>query len=348
MDYAGIDYHKKYSVVTIINEDGKMIRQARINHYYPEIFRKLFEDLDGPVKAVYESSINWSWLYEILEKIDCIESITLANPYKVRLIAEAQIKTDKIDSRKLAMLLRLDVVPSCHIPDRHTRDRKEVLRQRAYWVKHRTGIRNRVHKIISKQHNLQMPQVSDIFGKKGKQALYKAILPEPDNMLLKQNLAMLEHLDELIKADETNIEKEGKVDNVVKLLLSIPGIGLIIAHIIATETDGIGRFQSRQRYTGYSGLAPTTHSSGGKTYNGRMIWQCNKWLKWAFIEAAWVAVGCSSYFGGLYRYHRSRGKKANTAITIVARRMCRIVYQLLTENRMYTERNFTPTALIKV
>ena len=78
MYYGGIDYHKKYSVVTIINEHGKIIRQARINHYYPEMFRKLFEALDGPVKVVYESSMNWSWLYEILEKIDCIESITLS------------------------------------------------------------------------------------------------------------------------------------------------------------------------------------------------------------------------------------------------------------------------------
>jgi hypothetical protein len=77
-----------------------------------------------------------------------------------------------------------------------------------------------------------------------------------------------------------------------------------------------------------------------------MMGQCNKWLKWAFIEAAWIAVGCSSYFGGFYRYHRSRGKQANTAITIVARRMCRIVYQLLTEDRFYEERTFSPAALV--
>lgn len=348
MYYCGIDYHKKYSVVTITNKDGKLIRQSRINHCYPEKFRELFEALDGPVKVVYESSLNWSWLYEILERIECIQSITLANAYKVRLIAEAQIKTDKIDSRKLAMLLRLGVVPCCHIPDKLTRNRKEVLRQRAYWVKQRTAIRNRIHKIINKQHDLNMPQVTDIFGKKGKQALYKAILPEPDNMLLKQNLVMLEKLDELIKADEVNIKRESKWNNAAKILSSIPGFGLIMTHIIATETDGISRFSSPEAYTCYSGLAPTTHSSGGKTYNGKMMWQCNKWLKWAFIEAAWVAIGCSAYFGGLYRHHRARGKKANTAITIVARRMCRIVYRLLNENRLYQERNYTPAALVEV
>jgi hypothetical protein len=71
-------------------------------------------------------------------------------------------------------------------------------------------------------------------------------------------------------------------------------------------------------------------------------------VKWAYIEAAWVAIGCSAYFGGLYRHHRVRGKKANTAITIVARRMCRIVYRLLNENRLYQERNYTPAALVEV
>jgi len=78
-----------------------------------------------------------------------------------------------------------------------------------------------------------------------------------------------------------------------------------------------------------------------------MVPQCNRWLKWAYVEAAWVAVGCSSYFGGLYRQQRARGKQANTAITIVARRMCHIAYQLLTEDRVYEERPYSPAALVK-
>ena len=83
-------------------------------------------------------------------------------------------------------------------------------------------------------------------------------------------------------------------------------------------------------------LTPTTHSSGGKTAHGRMMPFANRWLKWAFIEAAWVAIGCSPYFGDLYRKHRARGKKANTAITIIARRMCRIAWSLLHDGRDFS------------
>ena len=347
MLYVGIDFHKKYSFLTVLDENGTILDQRRINHNDPSLFRQYFEGLKKPLSVVYESSFNWTWLYDLLEHIPCVKSIVLANPYKVRLIAEAQIKTDKIDSQKLAQLLRLDVIPACHIPNRNTRDRKEVLRQRAYWVKQRTAIRNRVHKIIDHQHGLNMPQVSDLFGKKGREALHKAVLPEPDQMLLNQNLCLLDTLKAQIKEDEKTIHRQSKPDRAVEIVSSVPGYGALLASIIATETDGIQRFRSVQRYTSYSGLAPTTHSSGGKTYMGRMMHQCNRWLKWAYIEAAWVAVGCSAYFGGLYRHELSRGKKANTAITIVARRMCHIIYQLLTEDRLYEARAFTPAALVK-
>lgn len=347
MFHAGVDYHKRYSFVSILDDSGEIVLERRIDHRRPEDFEDLFGQLPEPVAIVYESSWAWCWLYEILEKIENVVRIVLANPHKVRLIAEAQIKTDKIDARKLATLLRLDVVPCCHIPDRYTRERKEVLRQRAYWVKQRTGIRNRIHKLIGRQHGLQMPQVTDLFGKKGKAALNKAVLAEPDASLLRQDLQMLEQLDMVIKANEKKIRDESLADRAVDVLCSIPGVGLIIGSVMATETDGIERFRSPERYTAYAGLAASTYSSGGKTYNGRMLRHSNKWLKWAFIEAAWVAVGCSAYFGGMYRAHRSRGKKANTAITIVARRMCRIAYWLLKEDRLYDRRSFAPAALVK-
>jgi transposase len=345
MFYAGIDYHKRYSVVSVQDDSGKIVLERRVDFNSPLVFEEIFLELGEPTDVVYEGGLNWAWLYEELDGMANVKSITVANPYKVRLIAEAQIKTDKLDARKLAMLLRLGVIPECHVPSRSTRARKDVLRQRAYWVRQRTGLRNRVHRLVERQHHLQMPQVSDMFGKRGMEALRRAELPEPDAMLLEQDLEMLSHLETAIKADEAKIRDESKPDRTVEVLSSIPGVGLIIGNIMATETDGIGRFIRPERYVGYAGLSPTTHSSGGKTYNGRMIWMCNKWLKWAFIEASWCAVSRSPYFGAFYRHHRARGKKANTAITIVARRMCRIAYQLLREDRLYQERSFVPAAL---
>ena len=83
-------------------------------------------------------------------------------------------------------------------------------------------------------------------------------------------------------------------------------------------------------------LCPSTSSSGGKTFQGKLLPHCNKWLRWAFVEAAWVAIGCSAYFGDFYKRKRALGKKPNIAILATARLMARITWQLLTQRRNYT------------
>ena len=98
---------------------------------------------------------------------------------------------------------------------------------------------------------------------------------------------------------------------------------MTLGAVIAWEIDRIQRFPKAEKLCAYA-ACPTTYSSG-KMSQGRLLTHCNKWLRWALVEASWVAIGCSPYFGALYKRQRARGKKANTAIMIVARRMCRII-----------------------
>ena len=286
--------------------------------------------------------MNWGWLHEILEGIPGIDRIVMANPLHVRLIAAAQIKTDKVDARKLAQLLRANLLPASHMPDRATRLRKEVLRQRTFWVRERTKVRNRIHRLLGRQHGLAMPQVTDLFGKKGRAALDKVVLASPDDLLLRQQLEVLDTLEAQIRELNRRIAADGKGDPAVVRLATIPGIGDTLGNVIASEIDGIGRFGGSEDLCAYAGVIPTTSSSGDKTWHGRLVPGCNKWLRWALVEASWVAVGCDPYFGGLYRHHRSRGKKANTAILIVARRMVQIIFRILTEERDFRPQAWTP------
>ena len=342
MKSVGIDYHKRYSVVSIVDEDGEIVAEERIEHAFAERFGEVI-GAQTPCQVAFESTMNWSWLYELLEQISGIDRIVMANPLHVRLIAAAQVKTDKVDARKLAQLLRANLLPSSHIPDRPTRLRKEVLRQRTFWVRERTKIRNRIHRLLGRQHGMAMPQVSDLFGKKGRAALEKVVLDDPDDLLLKQLLELLDTLEVQIRQLNKRIAEDGRKDPAVARLSTIPGIGEILGNVIAAEIDGVGRFNASEYLCAYAGLIPSTSSSGDKTYHGRLVSGCNKWLRWALVEGAWVAVGCDPYFGGLYRHHRSRGKKANTAIMIVARRMCQIIYRILQEDRAYQPRTWTPT-----
>ncbi len=126
--FIGIDYHKRYSVYCVLDERGGVLGQGRIEHLVPEDFERLVERWPG-CRVVFEASMNWHWLYEILERRLAGEDIVLANPFKTRIIAEAQIKTDKIDARALADLLRANLVSGVHVPGRETRVIKDVLRR---------------------------------------------------------------------------------------------------------------------------------------------------------------------------------------------------------------------------
>jgi transposase len=241
-----------------------------------------------------------------------------------------------VDARILAQLLRAGLVCPVHIPAKATRERKEILRQRCFFVRQRTMLRNRIHRLLGAQHGLQLPQVSDLFGKKGMGFLEKLDLPNPAGLCLRQQLEALKTTQAHIKEDEKALESMIGSSLEMDCLISLPGMGPILAAVALSEIDDITRFPSAQKLCGYAGLCPTTHSSGGKTHQGRLMPHCNKWLRWAFVEAAWVAIGCSPYFGSLYQQKRARGKKANTAILSIARRMARISFRLLTERRKYT------------
>ena len=333
--FIGIDYHKKYSVWHAVDAAGSDLGKGRIEHHSPHDFATLVKRWPNP-RVVFEASMNWHWLYEVLEQSMVPEHLTLANPFKTRIIAEAQVKTDKIDARILALLLRAGLVSSVHIPCKETRQRKEVLRQRCFFVRQRTMLRNRIHRLLGAQHDVKLPQCSDLFGKKGMSFLEKLELPAPAGLLLKQQLEMLKNVQQRIKEDETALEQMMSTTDAQKHVLSIKGMGPILAAVVVSEIDDISRFHSAQKLCGYAGLCPSTSSSGGKTYNGKLMKHCNKWLRWAFVEAAWVAMGCDSYFGDFYKKKRALGKKANTAILCVARRMARITWQLLTQGRDYT------------
>ena len=342
MNYIGIDIHKKYCVLSALNEAGERLREARIATKDRAGFEEYCRSLGGPCKAAIEACWGWGKMHDLLEAIDGVEEVVLAHPYKTRIIAEAQIKTDKVDARALAFLLRLGAVPRAHVPGLAVRRRKEVLRQRLFWVRERTKIRNRTHALLDRQNTeLALPVCSDIFGAKGMKALehLAGTLAEPDGTLLRQDLEVMKELKAKIAECEKMMAADNAADPDAELLGSLPGVGLVLGALLACEIDGIARFNHPRKLVAYAGLAPTTYSSGEKTYHGRLLPQCNGRLRWAFVEAAWVAIGCDGYFGALYRRAREQdGHGANTAIIIIARRMAEIAWQMLGKKRKYENR----------
>jgi transposase len=349
--YTGIDYHKRYSVACTLDAQGLTLKQARIDHNAPEAFATYFAGLEGPNEVVIEACWNWATLYDLLEDTKGVEKVVLSNPAKNRIIADAQIKNDKVDAKALATLLRGDFVSKVHVPDKAVRQKKNTVRQRLWLARLRTMVRNRIHTVLDRHPKIERPAVKDPFSNQGKAWMKRVGLPEPDRQLLTEDLELHDLLESHIRALEARIETDNAdhLDGV--RLRTLPGVGKVLGPVIALEIDGITRFKTADKFCAYAGLVPTTYSSGGKTSHGRMLPFCNRWLKWAFIEAAWVAVGCSEYFGTFYKRHRARGKGANEAITITARRMAKIAWKMLTQQRDYSKtpvvaKTLSPAALV--
>uniref|UniRef100_UPI0039C9186D IS110 family transposase n=1 Tax=Horticoccus sp. 23ND18S-11 TaxID=3391832 RepID=UPI0039C9186D len=329
MIYTGIDYHKRYSVACTLDAQGQKLHEARIDGNASTAFAAYFKKLGTPSEVVIEACWNWGVLYDLLEDTAGVAKVVLSHPAKNRIIADAQIKNDRIDAKALATLLRGDFVAKVHVPSRD-------VRQRLWLARLRTMIRNRIHCVIDRHPQLERPAVKDIFSNQGKAWMKRAPLPTADRTLLDDDLALHALLQTQIDALEKTIVADNAANRLAVRLQTLPGVGKILAPVVALEIDQVKRFKTADKLCAYAGLVPTTHASGGKIAHGRMLPFCNRWLKWAFIEAAWVAVGCSDYFGSFYRKQRLRGKGANDAITIVARRMAKIAWKMLTEERDYS------------
>lgn len=346
MKYSiGIDAHKRYSQVSVMQEDGKIIDRQKINNDRKSFQEALSGYSGNGSKAVLESGWNWGLVYDMVN--DCIDEVKVAHPLKVKAIAEAKIKTDKISADILAHLLRADLIPECYVRDADSQRIQQVLRQRMFYVRVRTMTKNKIHNLIDRQENVreEAQSYTDLFGAKGMQLLRSAEVPVLERKLLDGQLELLEELKTRIAATESILEQLKENDAIVERLKSIPGIGKFFGMLVRHEIDKIERFPTSDKLCSYAGLVPSTFSSGGKTYHGRIIKQGNKFIRWALIEAVVPAITADAELRNFY-YSLKAKKGSNAAKVATARRLLKIVYQVWKENRFYQTKSTSRTALV--
>jgi transposase len=337
MYYVGVDYHKCYSVATVLDADGIMLARKRLDNQL-EAFREFLRPYDKTqVKAVVEATRNWGVAVDILDQL--VSKVILANPGEVKLIAKGRIKTDKVDSLALARLLRVGWIPEAYLRPRDNREHQLILRVRCFLVQLRTRVKNRVHDLIDRQDEpvrATATGFSDLFGKKGMAWLRGLELGHPCGTLLDRLLAAYDALDAQVRQSDRLVAELFTADDDCKLLKKTPGIGVFFAVLIKTEVGRIERFASSARFCSYAGVVPSTESSGGKVWHGRIIKQSNRWLRWALVEAVIPATVADAGLRAHYEYYR-RTKGSKVAKVVTARRLGCIVYRVLKERKPYYE-----------
>jgi len=317
---VGIDLHRNRSHVAVIDGNGELAVSRRIVNGR-ETFLELLGGLEGETQIAVEATYGWEWLADLLE--DAGYEIHLAHPLRTRAIAAARVKTDAVDARTLAHLLRADLLPEAYVAPRELRDLRELLRNRIGLTGMRSALKNRVHAILAK-HGITR-QHSDLFGKGGREFLAELQLREAPQRRLHSLLALIDDFDREIEATSDEIEQRAKADDRVDVLTQIRGVGRYTAMLIIAEVGAIERFPDARHLCAWAGLTPTVRSSDGKARLGHISRQGSPALRWALVEAA---QKCTTGGGPLRESYERIAKRrgAKVAKVAVARQILTLSY----------------------
>jgi len=336
---VGCDAHRRYSQFAVLDQNGQLRQQTRVDHE-PGAIRAFLEGLPDGTPVALESVGNWYWIADEIEAAGCLPLLTHAA--KAKAMMGNVNKTDKLDAKGLAKLLHLESLPTVWLPPGEIRDERELHRTRMALSKLRTALKNRIHSTLAK-YGITTTDHSDIFAGAGRIWLQGTLgrLPPETGRCVAQEIEALDGLGDQISQLERRIRQRTALTLSIQLLKSLPGVADVLAIIIEREIGSIDRFDTSGQFTSFSGLVPTVHASGGKTRFGHMRKPCNQYLKWAFIEAANVIVRHRHHPAWKTKYvcqiydQVSRRKGHAVAVGAVARHLAEAAFWIIKRQEPY-------------
>ena len=334
--YCGIDLHARTMYVCLMNHDGEILLHRNMKAA-PEPFLKAIAPYrDGLVVAV-ECIFTWYWLADL-----CADegiAFVLGHALYMKAIHGGKAKNDKIDSQKIAALLRGGMLPQAYVYPAEMRATRDLLRRRPHLMRKRAELLAHVQNTNS-QYNL--PEI-------GKKIAYKAnrsgVAERFDDAAVQKNvevdLALITYYDDLLTDLELSIVKTAKQHDAPTFyrLRSIPGVGKILALVMLYEIHDIRRFPRVQDFVSYCRLVKCARESAGTRYGSSGTKIGNAHLKWAFSEAAVLFLRNNppgqTYLARLEHKH-GKGK----ALTILAHKLARAVYYMLKRDTVFDMEKF--------
>lgn len=338
-EYIAFDAHKRYTWVDRADHSTGKSQGYRLEHAPGAVRRYLSACAAGTPVAV-EATGNWYWIVEEIEQAGL--QPLLVHPWKAKLLMGLTNKTDKLDAQGLNRLQRNGTLPTVWIPPGPLRDLRELTRTRLVLTAQRTRLKNRLTATLAK-YGVPASAYSDAYGQRGRAELEQnlARLPEQTRWVSGQLLAQLDFVAAQVRQLEQRLEELVEVSAEMQWLMTLPGVGVLLAATIALEIGAVQRFPSAMHLASYAGTTPRVHASGGKVRYGGLRNDVNRYLKWAFAEAAnSVAVNhtrCADrHVSQLYQRLRLRKGHAK-AIGAVARHLAEAAFHVLRGKEMYRD-----------
>jgi transposase len=328
--FVGCDVHKRTAVFTILLPDGTLFGTCTVPVTREALAAFAERQLTREDRLAMEATTNTWAVAGVLRPF--VKEIIIGNPLKVRAIAEAKIKTDKVDSRVLAELLRCDYLPVVWQPDQETQRLRRLTHRRAALVSDRTRLKNRLHSIL--HHTLVPLPDCDLFSKRGIAWLRQVPLVQEEALARESDLRLLELTELEIAQLDDLLVREAWQDEKVRLVMSIPGIDYTVAQTCLAAIGDISRFPNAKKLSAYLGLNPSTRQSGAHCYHGPITKQGNAHARWLLVQAA---QHLAQYRGPLGQTMRKivKRKNRNVAVVACARRLAVLLWHVLSSGEPF-------------
>lgn len=322
--YGGIDLHANNSVVVVLDEEDQVVYQKRLPNELEKILPQLAPFRTCLQGLVVESTYNWYWLVDGLQEAGYV--VHLANPAAMQQYAGLKYTNDDTDARWLAHLLRLGLLPTGYIYPKEERAIRDLLRKRSQLVRQKTA------NLLSIQNLLTRNTGQALTGTQIKQLTPTTVgelvsLPE-HALALQVTVGVMQYLTEQITQVERAVQARVKLRPAFQALLTVPGIGPTLARTIMLETGEIGRFPTVGQFASYCRCVGSTKLSNGKRKGQGNTKNGNKYLAWAFVEAAHFAIRYEPQIAQFYQRKRAKTKVV-VALKAVAHKLARACYYIM-------------------
>jgi transposase len=329
MIHVGVDLHQRFCYVTAMKATGEVIVHGSVVNE-AESLQRFLRSLAEPAQVVVEACGFWPAFAKALEK-EAVR-VVMVHPQRVKAIASAKLKNDKVDSATLAHLSRCDLLPRAWMADAATQQLRLRVRLRVALGRQRARSKNLLQGVLH-QEGMRKP-VSDVFGQRGRRWLREIGLSPAARAVVDTHLQMIDVLDGLIAEQESELTRQAAGDARARWLQTIPGVGAYSALVILAEIGDVARFADKKALASYAGLVPRVRESAGKRSYGGIGHAGSETLRWILLQVAQVAVRHEPAVRVWYARLRRR-KPAQVAKIAVARKLLSCMWALLQHGVCY-------------
>ncbi|MBX9868676.1 MAG: IS110 family transposase [Burkholderiaceae bacterium] len=337
MLFCGIDLHSNNSVVVISDEADKVIYSRRHPNSLDDICSALRPYQSALAGVVVESTFNWYWLVDGLQERGF--KVHLANTTAIKQYEGLKHRGDESDARHLAHVFRLGLLPTGHIMPKEVRGIRDLARKRMQLVQQRSVHILSIETQMDQQHGAHLS--SNLIKRLSLEDIDAMSIGAMEAMAIKANLTIMHALDTQIDLIEKALAKACRSNPHFSLLKSVAGIGDVLATVILLETGEIERFKDVGNYVSYCRCVGSIHTSNGKKKGEGNTKNGNRFLAWAYVEAANFAI---RYCEPAKKFYQRKKAKRNgiVAIKAVAHKLARACFHMLRTGEVFSvERCFT-------